>query len=210
MSPVRHEDDYRRKPIKDWDSYIEDAITEAQARGEFDNLPGAGKPIKIETHPLAPELDFALSRLKNAGYKPTWMELDEEIMANQTQLQQFLESSIGYLENHADRIRAGQFVTDTPVELKVPFWKRLLHGAPHQVDQPDVPQSLSDLQVIAIRMRTQYLERSALLDKRIGEFNSSLARNLWHLERMRLTPDRAAQKFAAAVVKIDLTRDLDA
>ena len=46
MSPVRREGDYQRKPIKDWDSYIEDAIMEAQARGEFDNLPGSGKPIR--------------------------------------------------------------------------------------------------------------------------------------------------------------------
>ena len=209
MSPVRHEDDFRRKPIKDWDSYIEDAITEAQARGEFDNLPGAGKPIKIQTNPLAPELDFALSRLKNAGYKPTWMELDEEIKAAQDQLQKFLDDSLVYLENHADRIRSGMNEIAVPVNANSGFWKRLLHGSPQQGNLTDVPQSASDLRVIALRMRSQYLERSAAIDKRIGEFNTSLARNLWHLERMRLTPERAAQKFDSALASLDLSVDSD-
>lgn len=209
MSPIRHEDDFRRKPIKDWDSYIEDAITEAQARGEFDNLPGAGKPIKIQTNPLAPELDFAFSRLKNAGYKPAWMELDEEIKAAQEKLQLFLDYSMSYLQNHGNRIRAGDLGSVASTEVKVSFWKRLLNGTPQATKTPDEPQSISELRIIAVRIRSQYLERAAQLDKRIGEFNSALARNLWHLERMRLTPDRAAQKFTTAFATVDLSYDID-
>lgn len=41
-----------RKPTSmEWNSWIEGHITQARARGEFDNLPGAGKPI--------PDLDKA-------------------------------------------------------------------------------------------------------------------------------------------------------
>ncbi len=35
-----------RKPINvEWSSWIEGQITQARARGEFENLPGAGKPL---------------------------------------------------------------------------------------------------------------------------------------------------------------------
>ena len=35
-----------RKPAGvGWESWVEEQIREAQARGEFDNLPGAGKPL---------------------------------------------------------------------------------------------------------------------------------------------------------------------
>ena len=36
----------RRKPEKmRWETWVERQIRESMARGEFDNLPGAGKPI---------------------------------------------------------------------------------------------------------------------------------------------------------------------
>lgn len=38
-----------RRPGEKWDSFVERLIREAQAAGEFDNLPGFGKPL--------PELD---------------------------------------------------------------------------------------------------------------------------------------------------------
>lgn len=203
MSPVRHEDDFKRKPIKDWESYVEDAITKAQQEGEFDNLPGHGKPLKIETNPLAPELDFAFSRLKNAGYLPTWMELDQQVKAAQEQLQRFLEDSVTYLQRHAAEIRAGR-AADAPKVVRRSWWQRLMHGSADLAPVTDGPATLADLRDIRARMRTQYLARSAELDTKIGEFNDSLSRDLWHLERMRLTQDRAARRFDEAMSGVEL------
>ena len=46
-------------------------IEEAIARGEFDNLPGAGRPLELDDDPLVPEdLRAAYRILKNAGYVP--------------------------------------------------------------------------------------------------------------------------------------------
>lgn len=44
-------------------------------------------------------------------------------------------------------------------------------------------------------MREQYLERAAAVDKKVTAFHAALPRNLWHLERMRLTPEAAAKAF---------------
>ncbi len=42
-----------RKPLDlSWESYVEQQIREAQEAGEFDNLPGAGKPIPGIDEPL--------------------------------------------------------------------------------------------------------------------------------------------------------------
>lgn len=47
----------------------EQRIQEAIARGEFKNLTGAGKPVKIKTlHFLPKEFKFAYTVLKNSGY----------------------------------------------------------------------------------------------------------------------------------------------
>ena len=46
-------------------------IEEAIARGEFDDLPGAGRPLELDDDPLVPEdLRVAYRILKNAGYVP--------------------------------------------------------------------------------------------------------------------------------------------
>jgi len=46
---------------------IEEAIT----RGEFNDLPGAGRPLELDDDPLVPEdLRAAYRILKNAGYVP--------------------------------------------------------------------------------------------------------------------------------------------
>jgi len=53
------------------DALVERRIESAIARGEFDNLPGAGKPLALDDDPLVPEeLRVAYRLLKNAGYVP--------------------------------------------------------------------------------------------------------------------------------------------
>lgn len=58
----------------------EKRIADAIEAGEFDNLPGAGKPLALEddSH-IAPELRMACHVLKNAGYSPPELAERKEI-----------------------------------------------------------------------------------------------------------------------------------
>lgn len=58
----------------------EKRISEALENGEFDNLPGAGKPLKIEddSH-IPPELRMAYKILKNANCLPEEIAQRKEI-----------------------------------------------------------------------------------------------------------------------------------
>jgi hypothetical protein len=54
---------------------VERRITEAMARGEFDHLPGQGKPLDLDDGPLvAEDLRVAMRILKNAGFVPPEVE----------------------------------------------------------------------------------------------------------------------------------------
>jgi hypothetical protein len=58
----------------------EERILEAQRRGDFDNLPGHGKPLKLEDDRHIPEdLRVAYKILKNANCLPPELELRKEI-----------------------------------------------------------------------------------------------------------------------------------
>ncbi len=65
-----------------FDETIESLIKEAQARGEFDNLPGKGKPVNLTEYFNTPEdIRVAQAMLKNAGMVPVEIELLQEIAA---------------------------------------------------------------------------------------------------------------------------------
>ncbi len=62
------------------DKIAEERIREAIERGEFDDLPGKGKPLDLEddSH-LPPDLRMAYKILKNADCLPPELELRKEI-----------------------------------------------------------------------------------------------------------------------------------
>lgn len=67
---------YRGKRYFD---YIDEQIQEAQARGEFDNLPGTGKPMDLDDTLFTGDKAMAYSLLKQNGYAPPEIELAKEI-----------------------------------------------------------------------------------------------------------------------------------
>jgi hypothetical protein len=59
---------------------VETLIKEALARGDFENLPGKGKPIDLTEYFNTPEdVRVAQTVLKNAGVVPVEVELLQEI-----------------------------------------------------------------------------------------------------------------------------------
>ena len=66
-------------------------IEEAMKRGEFANLPGKGKPLKLDTNPfLTPQTRMANRLLKENGFAPRWVELEKEIKQEKAQLERIL------------------------------------------------------------------------------------------------------------------------
>ncbi len=59
---------------------VESSIEEAMKRGDFDNLPGKGKPLRLDDYFDTPEeLRVGYSVLKSAGFVPEEAELLKEI-----------------------------------------------------------------------------------------------------------------------------------
>ena len=74
-----------------FDKIVEALIKEAQERGEFDNLPGKGKPIDLtEYFEMPEEIRVAQSMLKNAGMTSPEVMLLKEI----AELRQILSAMV--------------------------------------------------------------------------------------------------------------------
>lgn len=58
----------------------ENAIRQALERGEFQDLPGQGQPLNLDSDPFVPEhLRMAYKVLKNSGYVPEAIHTQREI-----------------------------------------------------------------------------------------------------------------------------------
>lgn len=63
-----------------WHKLAEQRIKEACERGELEDLPGKGQPLKLEDESRIPaELRLAYKVLKNAGYVPPEIDVQKEL-----------------------------------------------------------------------------------------------------------------------------------
>ena len=71
---------FQNNPWSVIQSIAEKRIEEAQSRGEFDHLPGAGRPLQLEddSH-IPPELRMAYKVLHNAGCLPPELQERKDI-----------------------------------------------------------------------------------------------------------------------------------
>ena len=77
-------------------------IEKAMERGELKNLPGEGKPLKLDTNPyLTPQARMANRLLKENGFAPRWVELEKEIKQEKAQLERLLTNLKGRRERLA-------------------------------------------------------------------------------------------------------------
>lgn len=75
---VRKDADGQRSIGTTWESVTERIIREAQERGEFDDLPAHGRPLRVDDNPYAGDMALAFHLLRNAGVAPPWIETDKE------------------------------------------------------------------------------------------------------------------------------------
>jgi len=93
-----------KKGPKDWESWIDEQIREAQQRGEFDNLPGKGKPLDLTPNPYAREQEIAFKILKDAGCAPEWIELDKAIRGKLERAQSALARQWEWRQDHLSEL----------------------------------------------------------------------------------------------------------
>lgn len=83
---------------------IEEQIRQAIARGDFDNLPGKGKPLDLSENPHEdPGWRLAYRLLKENGYTLPWIETRQNIELDYEKALKSLQQSWDWRKNAAGR-----------------------------------------------------------------------------------------------------------
>src|SRR5579885_2892580 len=75
---------------RNWSDVVEELLEEARSRGDFDNLPGKGQPLKLDDNPYAGDRALAYSLLKNNNLAPPEIERGKEIDAELRRAEELL------------------------------------------------------------------------------------------------------------------------
>ncbi|SRR5579883_447590 len=71
----------RKPPLQKWADLVDDQIRAAQEQGDFDNLPGAGKPLKLDDNPYAGDRALAFHLLQQNNMLPRELDIGHELDA---------------------------------------------------------------------------------------------------------------------------------
>jgi hypothetical protein len=94
---------------------VDEKIKEAIAMGEFDNLPGKGKPLDLDAYFATPEhLRMGYSIMKSANIIPEEMELLRQIEG----LKKSLDSSTTPMEQRALRQQLSEKLTNLNMRME--------------------------------------------------------------------------------------------
>ena len=114
--------------VPGFEKIVEDRIKQAQKRGDFDNLPQAGKPLQLADDQHIPEdLRLAYKILKNGDCLPPEIELKKEILRT--------EDLLANIQDEAERYRILQ---------KLNFLILKLNAARNSDARFDMPQYYLD------------------------------------------------------------------
>ena len=103
--------------MSSFDRVVEAIIREAQARGEFDNLPGKGKTINLTEYFNTPEdVRVAQTMLKNAGMVPIEIELLQEMAA--------LKESLGSANDEKEKAKIRKLLKEKQLQFNLLLERR--------------------------------------------------------------------------------------
>jgi hypothetical protein len=106
-----------------FEKIVEERIRQSMEKGEFDNLPGAGRPLDLDDYSFVPEeLRMAYKILKNADCVPPEIELKKEILQTEMLLESMTDvkrrykviKKLNFLIMKLNAMRKGSASFDVP------------------------------------------------------------------------------------------------
>ncbi len=163
--------DEPKKTIKDWESGVEKTIREAIERGEFDHLPGKGKPLNLDENPYAPEdWRMAYKLLSDAGMAPEWVEQSKDIRAAMEALAKWLDDQVHWQHERAHKAKT------LPIDKMI--------------------KERDHLQCVRGEVSAMLRLRATELNKQIDVFNLKAPPGIPHFTRVRI--DEEIEKYLDA------------
>jgi hypothetical protein len=159
---------------KKWLDIVDEQISEAEKRGDFDNLRGKGKPLDLRGNPHAGDWEMAYTALAGAGYAPDWIERDKEIRG-------LIDEARAMLDRHVTWHNNAVATLETLPDKQRPQRRLVISNARANVID-------------------RYQQKVAHINTKITNYN--LICPVPHMQRFKLRPDDDIRHFEARLMAL--------
>lgn len=109
--------------MSSWEGLVERRIREAMEQGEFEDLPGEGRPLDLGVNPFEdPEMALAHRMLRNAGMAPAWIEERRDITGAIARLRERATRGMGAEELASEIARLNARILSHNVKAPSAVW----------------------------------------------------------------------------------------
>lgn len=141
--------------MDEWNNIVSQRIEEAMRRGEFDNLPGRGKPQRIQREPFVPEdQQMAFTLLQNNDLTPDWIGERKEILRLkenfQGQVQGIAHDAL--TRWHAAEDAAARQAVLTTWDRWLLRWESEIGEINRRIQNLNLKQPIAHLEVVKLRL----------------------------------------------------------
>lgn len=154
----------------EWNNIVSQRIEEAMRRGEFDNLPGRGKPQRIQREPFVPEdQQMAFTLLQNNDLTPDWIGERKEILRLKEGFQEQVQSiaAEALTRWHAAEDAAGRQAVLATWHRWLLRWETELGEINRRIQNLNLKQPIAHLEVIKLRLDDE-LRRAGVTRTLVG------------------------------------------
>jgi DnaJ homolog subfamily C member 28 len=133
------------EPLDQWDELINGRIEEAMKAGAFDNLPGKGKPLRLNENPNEPsDMQMAHKILKNNDLTPPWIADRKAILAE-------IETIRGEMRRRWDQ---SQGEPDGAAEWQqvIPRWETRIADLNRRIRDLNLGMPIPSMEILRLRL----------------------------------------------------------
>jgi DnaJ family protein C protein 28 len=139
-------------------SKVEDHINSAMQEGKFENLPGKGKPLRLDENPFEnPEWRMANHVLRSNGFTLPWIETRNEIEGELEKARKALARAWIYRQSETSK--------NLPTHLREAEWQRAVDAFREQVTLLNKRVLKYNLEVPSIHLQLLLINSDRELDR---------------------------------------------
>ena len=155
----------RPRGLNEWQDLISEQLDEAASKGAFDNLPGSGRPLRLNENPNEPsDMRMANKLLKDNDLTPAWIGDRKALLAE-------IEALRTSIQRQWTLMCARAAAPGTDAEALASSWNRTLRDWENEV--ADLNRSIADLNIVLPLWRME-LHR-LLLDEELDRVGATRA-----------------------------------
>ena len=138
-----------------WQSLMDELITEGQEKGLFDDLDGKGKPLALDKNHFAAEMDLAHSLLKENDLPPAWIGERGDILARIKTLREHITRQWGWHQREMAQTVGDRGHLTLSWDNYLQRWRQEIADLNRRIERYNLKRPLGNMEIFKLKLEEE-------------------------------------------------------